>query len=63
MDSARDSLSPLLHYFLKRAFGYQRIGQFATERRGVSLQCHEGDIALASVRSASTTAAWVTLTA
>src|SRR5580692_4833571 len=42
---ARDSLSPLLHYFLKRTFGYQRIGQFATERRGVSLQCREGDIA------------------
>src|SRR5580693_7411770 len=42
---ARDSLSPLLHYFLKRTFGYQRISQFATERRGVSLQCREGDIA------------------
>src|SRR3981189_3399078 len=42
---ARDSISALLHHFLKRTFGYQRIGQFATERRGVSLQCREGDIA------------------
>src|ERR1700733_4396521 len=42
---ARDSLSPLLHYFLKGTFGYQRIGQFATEGRGVSLQCRECDIA------------------
>src|SRR5271155_226603 len=42
---ARDSLSPLLHHFLKRTFGYQRISQFAAECRGVSLQRREGDIA------------------
>ena len=42
---ARDSLSPLLHYFLKRTFGYQCISQFAAERRGVSLQRREGDVA------------------
>src|ERR1700689_4764003 len=42
---ARGSLITLLHHFLKRTIGYQRIGQIATERRGVSLQCREGDIA------------------
>ena len=42
---ARDSLSPVLHHFLKRTLGYQRIRELATERCCLSLQCRESDIA------------------
>jgi hypothetical protein len=40
------SLPAQLRNYLKRSVGTQRIGQFAIERRGVTLQCREGDIVM-----------------